>query len=70
MVLEPKVVSLPGIIMEFKASKEETRLEDLAEEALRQISDKDYDTDMRNRGIHDIVKYGIAFSGKKVEIAI
>ena len=56
--------------MEFKASKEETRLEDLAEEALRQISDKDYDTDMRNRGIHDIVKYGIAFSGKKVEIAI
>lgn len=29
-----------------------------------------YDTDMKDRGIKDIVKYGIAISGKKVEIAL
>lgn len=70
LVLEPKVASLPGIIMEFKASKEETTLLALAKDALKQINDKNYDTDMQDRGIHEIVKYGIAFAGKKVEIAI
>ena len=69
LVLEPKVALLPGIIMEFKASKEDTGLLTLAEDALRQIDDKNYDTDMQHRGVHEIVKYGIAFAGKKVEIA-
>lgn len=37
---------------------------------LRQINSKHYDTALLDRGIHDIVKYGIAFAGKKVEIAM
>lgn len=69
LVLEPKLRTLPGIIMEFKAVKEEGRLSAGAEEALRQIELKHYDTDLRDRGIKDIVKYGISFFGKKVEIA-
>ena len=40
-----------------------------AAEALKQIEDKHYDTDMKDRGIKEIVKYGIAFAGKNVEIA-
>ncbi len=40
-----------------------------ADEALKQIEDKHYDTDMKDRGIKEIVKYGIAFAGKNVEIA-
>ena len=55
--------------MEFKAVKEE-ELRHGAEEALQQIDSKHYDTDLWDRGIHDIVKYGIAFAGKKVEIAM
>ena len=70
LVLEPKIRSLPGIIMEFKAVKEEEVLSDRAQDALRQIDTKHYDTDLLDRGIHDIVKYGIAFAGKKVEIAM
>lgn len=70
LVLEPKIRSLPGIIMEFKAVKEEGVLSDRAQDALRQIDTKHYDTDLLDRGIHDIVKYGIAFAGKKVEIAM
>ena len=42
----------------------------LAQEALKQIQDKNYDTDFVNRGITEIVKYGIAFAGKQVEIAV
>ena len=69
LVLEPKVHSLPGIIMEFKATKNDAGLSASADEALKQIEDKHYDTDMEDRGIKEIVKYGIAFAGKNVEIA-
>ena len=70
LVLEPKVNYLPGIIMEFKAAKDQTDLSVFAEAALKQIEDKAYDTDMKDRGIKEIVKYGIAFAGKSVEIAM
>jgi len=70
--LEPKDRELPGIVMEFKAvtSGEDRALSDLAKEALNQIEDKAYYTDMKDRGITDIVRYGIAFSGKNVEVKI
>ena len=69
LVLKPKFHTLPGIIMEFKSVKED-KLSTGAKEALRQISSKHYDTELEERGIRDIVKYGIAFAGKKVEIAM
>ena len=70
--LEPKDRELPGIVMEFKAvtSGEDRALSDLAKEALDQIEDKAYYTDMKDWGITDIVRYGIAFSGKNVEVKI
>lgn len=40
-----------------------------AKPSLLQIDSKHYDTDLKDRGIRDIAKYGIAFAGKKVEIA-
>ena len=44
------------------------RLEALSEEALTQIKDKKCDSEMREEGIEDILKFGIAFSGKEVKI--
>lgn len=70
LVLEPRISGLPGIIMEFKAEKEEEKLKSAAKEALLQIDEKKYDTDLNDRGIRDIVKYGVAFAGKKVEIVV
>lgn len=70
LVLEPKIASMPGIIMEFKAIKEEKELSDSAKEALKQIKDRNYDIDLKDRGIKNVSKYGIAFCGKKVEIAM
>lgn len=60
----------PGIIMEFKWKKglTESNLETAANEALAQINQKEYDTDMRHDHIDSIIKLGIAFSGKKVKI--
>lgn len=60
----------PGIIMELKSEKSlsEKALEALSTDALKQIDDKGYDNEMREEGITDILKLGIAFSGKKVKI--
>lgn len=70
LILEPKISSMPGIIMEFKSVKEENKLLNSAKEALQQINDKEYDIDFKDRGINNISKYGIAFCGKKVEIVM
>ena len=70
--LSPAVKTLPGIIIELKAEKDcsEDELKVLAEKALRQIEEKKYDTDMTANGVIMIYKYGVAFSGKNVEVAV
>ena len=70
--MEPKDRMLPGVILEFKAvqSAEKENLEALAEEALGQIMDREYYRELEERGISDIVRYGIAFSGKNVEVKV
>lgn len=72
IALEPQTESLPGIIIELKAGKDETdaSLEKLAQTALRQIDNNQYDADLKMRGIQKILKFGIAFCGKNVKVAI
>lgn len=68
--LIPREKRYPGIIMELKWKKglDEEALEKLSEEALAQIDDKGYDFEMREDGVENISKFGIAFSGKRVVI--
>ncbi len=70
--LEPKEKDLPGVIMEFKAARtdEQEQLSALAENALAQIEARDYEKELSERGVESVVKYGIAFAGKNVEIRI
>ena len=62
---------LPGILIELKAEKKcsEEQLEELSKAALQQINDRAYFTDLHAKDISTILKYGIAFSGKKARIA-
>lgn len=64
----PKEERNPGIIMELKWKKalSTEELDKLAEDALAQIEDKRYDSEMKEEGIKEILKFGIAFTGKKV----
>lgn len=69
VVMEPKDVKDTAVIMEFKVfDKEESEkaLEDTARNALQQIEDKKYATDLLQRGIPSdrIYKYGFAFEGE------
>ena len=66
--LIPREEKYPGIIMELKWKEKlsEAALVSLAEEALVQIDELRYDSELVEDGIADIIKFGIAFSGKKV----
>ena len=68
--LFPKTSKYPGIIMEFKWSStlDNDTLDKLAKEALNQIDKKRYDSEMTELGVTNILKLGIAFSGKKIKI--
>ena len=70
--LKPVKKNLPGIIIELKYEKNCSgeQLKKLSEIALQQITDKKYDTEMTTEGIQTIYKYGVAFSGKNVEITV
>lgn len=70
------VIMIPGnlperaVIMEFKVYDQlddEEGLEDTARNALRQIEEKRYETDLYSRGIpaENILRYGFAFRGKE-----
>lgn len=66
----PRECKYPGIIMELKwqSGLGEEKLEHLAEDALIQIEEKHYDSEMHENGTEHILKLGIAFSGKKVVV--
>ena len=69
VMLIPKVRSMPAFLYEFKYSKEEkTDLNQLAQDALDQIEEKKYMTELMERGMTDIVKIGIAFRGKQAVV--
>ncbi len=67
--LMPKVKAMPGFLFEFKYTKNKDEdLNQLAETALAQIEEKQYDTELRAMGIDTIVKIGIAFRGKEAVV--
>ena len=69
--LMPRESELPGVLIELKAEKDcpDGQLKELSKAALKQILDRRYDADMLAKGVQTIFKYGVAFSGKKVEIS-
>ncbi len=61
-----------GFVLEVKAYQGNVsmaRLEDYSQKALKQIVDKKYDEELKNRGTKKIILYGIAFSKKAVKIS-
>ena len=72
VMLEPKDPKDVAVILEFKVrnKRRETSLEETAEAALKQIQERKYDEELKQKGIDDdkIREYGFAFEGKTVLI--
>lgn len=66
--LMPRDDNHPGMIMELKWKKnlDDNELALLAAEAISQINSMEYDSEMKSEGIEKILKFGIAFSGRRV----
>lgn len=68
IILKPENKNWAGYIFELKRAKKEDMKKE-SEKALKQIDEKKYDTLLKNEGIKDIIKIGLAFDGKKVEVS-
>lgn len=67
--LLPMMQGIPGFIFEFKHTKDiNVDLDSLANSALRQIDDMKYDTELKDFGVKNIVKIGIAFRQKSAVV--
>lgn len=62
----------PGFIFEFKVSEkgDDESMEKAVNEALNQIKDKEYEVEMQQHKVRDILNLGIAFNGKKVKVKL
>src|SRR3989338_322998 len=71
VMIMPKEITTPdamGLILEFKVAEEDEDLKESAKEALQQIEQRGYEAEVRQAGLHHIIKVGLAFCGKKVEV--
>ncbi len=69
LALVPRDTANPGVVMEFKVAETPEDMETRAHEALAQIEEKAYMTELEEAGVENIWCYGIAFCGKQVYIA-
>lgn len=68
----PKDSKMPGVLIELKAAKDccDDELKKLSMKALEQIDYRKYETELATKGVENVLKYGVAFSGKRVEITV
>jgi len=72
VMLIPKDIKKNGVIIEFKSAKlsKNESIDTMLNQALKQIGDNKYDTELKKRGIENIIRWGIAFKGKEVKVGI
>ena len=72
IMLEPKDKNGNSFIMEFKVleNKEEKTIEETIENAKKQIEEKGYEQNLKERGFKNITKMVYAFKGKEVKMEV
>ena len=69
VIIEPKNKDNRGFILEFKVVKDEENLDKVSKNAIKQIIDEKYDTQLKERGIKDITLVGITFFKKLLKVS-
>ena len=71
MMANPLLPGFAGYVIEVKAADSDADvLKSLAAAALRQIDEKDYPAALRAEGVAEIVKLGLAYHAKRVELVV
>ena len=68
LVLEPKNKENPAYIFEFKVAGSEEEMDNYAMEGFGQIREKEYDVELKNRGVKEIIYIGLGFYRKKLRM--
>ena len=68
LILEPKNKENPAYIFEFKVAGNEEEMENYAMEGFEQIKEKEYDVELKNRGVKEIIHIGLGFYRKKLKM--
>ncbi len=68
IVVIPKNNSKIGYVTEIKLAKIRENLEKKAQKAISQIEEKKYESELKERGIKNIIAIVVAFKGKKVYV--
>ena len=66
IMIIPHDPTMVGYVIEFKKTRKNETVESAVKSALKQIEEKKYETELKERGIKHIKKLAIAFSGKEV----
>ena len=67
--IEPKNKNKRGYILEFKATDNVDKLEEISKEALKQIEEGKYSSTLRQTNTKEILHLGIAFCGKQIKVS-
>ena len=72
IMLEPHDKRKNSFVIEFKVANDmnEKTLEDVVDSAKRQIEEKDYESNLRERGFENITKIVFAFRGKECKMEV
>jgi hypothetical protein len=68
IMIIPRDVSQWGTVMEFKKTGKNESVKSAAKSALKQIKEKKYETELKERGVKKIKKLAVVFNGKKVTV--
>ncbi len=67
--IEPKNKNKRGYILEFKATDNVDKLEEISKEALKQIEKAKYSSSLKQTDTKEILHLGIAFCGKQIKVS-
>jgi len=67
--IEPKNKNKRGYILEFKATDNINKLEEISKEALKQIEESKYSSTLKQTDTKEILYLGIAFCGKQIKVS-
>ena len=68
IVVENVMTQDIAIVIEIKTVGKDETLDQMCDAALQQIEDRQYESGLVNEGYGKIIKYGIAFAGKRCKV--